>query len=69
MRDSDHAGYIVLEDVLVKHVTDAAALIEVDGEDHWVPLSLILDESVESDVRNAQDVEVKEWFCRREEII
>lgn len=30
---------------------------------------LILDESAEADKRNVQDLEVKEWFCRKEEII
>ena len=68
MEESDD-GYITLNDVLVLHVTDAAALVEVDGDPHWIPLSVIRDEAAEADRNNLQDLDVKEWFLRKEEII
>lgn len=68
MRDSESKGFIVLEG-LILHVTDMAVLVEVDGENHWIPKSMLLDEAVEADRHNVQEIEVKEWFCRKEEII
>lgn len=53
---------------LVKARSKAAALIVVEGEEHWVPYSLIHEEDLMLMEPNTKDVDVniKAWFVKRE---
>lgn len=42
-----------------------AVLVEIDGEEHWVPLSVV--NSIRRDPRvNHQDaIDIEDWWCRK----
>lgn len=44
IRDEDESG-AAFEDVTVKHATAKALLCDIDGEEYWVPLSVLHDDS------------------------
>ena len=54
---SDHVT--LTHDGTLVHVTDGAALVRIEGDDVWIPLSLI----VEAD---ADSVTVAEWWATKE---
>lgn len=56
-----------IEDVVAKHKTDKALLCEIDGEEKWVPLSVIHDDSEVYDAeKNAEGtLVVEEWWARK----
>ncbi len=62
------AEYVLLEDVEVKAVTAKAILVDVDGEEKWVPLSCLdLEETnVELQVQARGDIAVRRWFAEKE---
>lgn len=66
---SDDPDYIVLLRCLVKWSTPGAILIEYDGEEMWLPRSILrwLDHAVRSSRLVA--IEVLERFARKEAII
>jgi len=65
--------YEVLSGVF-KHATDKAALFDMgDGENVWIPL-LCLDEDSVDDVKSAMrddimEVAVAAWFCKKEGLL
>lgn len=60
---------VVLLDCLVLATSARAVLIEVDGEERWIPRSMLRDRLLEGSKGVLVDVEVKEWFCRQEAIV
>lgn len=46
----------------IKHMTDLAVLFNIDGDDVWLPKSVIA--SVDAD-----EVWVAEWFAERENLV
>ncbi len=47
--------------VMVKFVTGAAALLEVEGDTQWVPLRLLEDDLSDGDIGETMDVGIKRW--------
>lgn len=43
-REEDDDG-VEFEDVLVKHLTEKALLVEIEGDPYWVPFSQIHEDS------------------------
>jgi len=60
-------GVIRFEDCKVKHETELALLVEIEGEPVWVPKSVIDDDSeVYDDNENAKGaLVVKEWWAEK----
>ena len=46
----------------LKHITKAAGLLAIDGEDRWIPKSMIADADEEK-------IEISQWFAEEEGII
>lgn len=65
---SDDGKWVTFYQCTVKAETERAVLVAHDGEEWWVPRSLLMDPDVEKDLRNAVDVTVAEWFCRQNEL-
>ena len=52
-----------------KHYTDRAVLLEIDGEDRWIPRSVIedgFDPSDENAKGDEVELQIKSWFAERE---
>lgn len=47
--------------VRVKRLSEHAALLVYEGEEAWVPLSLIEDDLDEDDVGETRDVTIRSW--------
>lgn len=58
-------------DVTAKRVTDMALLVEIDGEEVWIPKSVIHDDSeVFDDSENSTGtLIVKKWWAEKEGLI
>jgi hypothetical protein len=52
----------------IKRETEMAVLFEIDGEDHWIPFSLI-DKITRNKVKEEDEIRVKEWFANKEGLI
>ena len=59
--------YVELE-VLVKHQTDKAVLVEVDGEEVWIPWSQVEDNGEEFKNGYEGIMYVTRWFADKEEL-
>jgi hypothetical protein len=46
-----------------KHETDNAVLIDVDGEDVWIPLSQV--ESMHFDARGDGSIVISDWIAQQ----
>ncbi len=53
-----------------KHQTDQAILIDYDGDDLWVPKSVIIDQLSTGNYRpfSLLELEVKEWWAIKNEL-
>lgn len=66
--DSDDEGDVTIGDVCAVAETELALQCEIDGVQHWIPKSVITDDS---EVFDAEDNDsgklvLKGWFARRE---
>ena len=55
-------------DARVKHKTERAMLVVVEGEEHWVPFSQIHDDSEvysSSEVGETGDLVITEWLAHK----
>lgn len=61
---------VYFEDVEVLHETDAAILVNLDGEEIWIPKSQILDESEVFDMDSSGGtLVITEWIAMEKELI
>lgn len=62
--------YAALEDVIVIRLTTKAVLTSIDGREVWIPQSLIFEEDLaEMSEEVIMEVNVQEWFCKKEGLI
>lgn len=62
--------YVKLEDVTLIRSTDKAGLFDIDGNEHWIPWSLI--EENEEDVAFDHEqgtIHVANWFVEKEGLV
>lgn len=57
---------VVVGDVEVLHETEAAILVALDGEEIWIPKSVIHDDSEVWEEGDTGVFVVKEWFANKE---
>jgi len=57
---------IEISDVEVKKETEKALLVEIEGEEFWIPKSLIHDDSEVHSEDDKGTLVVPEWFAEKE---
>ena len=62
------SNYVHLEDVEIVRETDAAFLILVDDEDHWIPKSQIADPERYSEGDRHCTISITEWIAEQKGI-
>lgn len=63
MSDND---YTPIEGV-VEHITKKAVLMEINGDKHWIPFSVIFeDDLAELEVDECMEINVADWFVAKE---
>jgi hypothetical protein len=62
--------YCDIEIDSVYRVTDGAVLFSMDGQDVWIPKSVIedVDLVIEPPWGSPQTIAIKRWFCKKENI-
>lgn len=60
---------VTIQNVTVKRETEKALLVEIDGEEHWVPQSQIDDASEVYAMGTEGKLVVTTWFARKKEWI
>ena len=61
------SDYVQVENAVIKAVTKRAALVYIDGSDHWIPLSCISEEDLDQlEVGLVLELSVVEWFYNKE---
>ena len=58
-----------IEDVVCLRETAKAILVEIDGDEVWIPKSVIHDDSEVSAGGDEGDLVVAQWFAEREGLI
>lgn len=58
--------YIEFE-VEIMHCTEKAALVEIEGEEIWLPFSVV-DDLEDCDKGDIVTVRIPEWFCEKKGI-
>ena len=58
--------YVEVDVESVTRTTEMAALLTVDGEEHWTPLSVIEDNGEIIDEDFSGILHVAKWYCDRE---
>ena len=70
MRENDPVASF--DDVKVKRATDKAILVEIDGEEHWIPKSHVHDDSEvwddAPDARGPGRLVVSQWIAEQKGI-
>jgi hypothetical protein len=61
--------YVELEGCYVHRTTARAVLVTYEGEEHWIPKSVIREPDGLARWQEDVDIEVQEWFARKEAII
>lgn len=56
---------VTIRDALVKVKTQKAILVDVDGEDYWIPLSQVDDESEVYESGDQGDLVITEWIAQQ----
>ena len=51
------------------HETDSALLVEIEGEQHWVPKSQILDDSEVWENGDKGKLIITEWFAKKRDLL
>lgn len=69
MRDDEST--VTFEDVTCKKATEKALLCDIDGEEVWIPLSQVHDDSeVFDDAKNAMGkLVVTEWIAKQKGLV
>lgn len=65
----DDNDYVELEDCYIGAVTERALLVHHDGDQVWIPKSLVEDPEQYEKWDEGVTVLVKEWFARKESLI
>lgn len=60
---------VSIEDVVCKHATDKAILVEIDGEDFWIPQSQITDDSEVWKGGDEGTLVITEWIATQESLL
>lgn len=60
--------YITIPDVSAVHETEKALLVEIEGDQYWVPKSQISDDSEVFEDGNEGDLVVSEWFADKNDL-
>jgi len=58
------AGFLI-RDVKVIKETDSALLVEIEGENHWIPQSQIDDDSEVWQAGQSGDLMISNWLARK----
>ncbi len=58
---------LIFADILA--ATDKALLLEIEGEEFWVPRSQIEDGHLFTEFCNDTEFQIKTWFCKKEGLI
>lgn len=61
--DRDDDDTVTIGDIEVKASTPKAILIEVDGEEHWIPRSQLLDGTDVDDVGDEGKIVIPKWLA------
>lgn len=56
---------VTIRDALVKVKTQKAILVDVDGEDYWIPLSQVDEESEVFEKGDQGDLIITEWIAQQ----
>jgi hypothetical protein len=61
---------IFFENCICKRETDKAILVEIDGEDRWIPKSVVHDDSevYDENEHNEGTLALKAWFAEKEKL-
>lgn len=60
---------VTIEDVKCTKETDKALLVEIEGEEHWIPKSMVDDDSEVYSVGDEGQLVISEWFAKKEGLI
>lgn len=55
--------------VTYKHQTDKAIKVEYDGEEIWIPKSVIEDDLTGFDQEVELEIEVQEWWLKKQSLL
>lgn len=58
--------YVLIEADCIKAATDRAVLAVIDGEEHWIPRSVIEDGDDIVAGGDPEELSVAEWFVNKE---
>jgi hypothetical protein len=59
------AEYVVISDVEIKAVTKKALLCEIEGEEHWLPLSAVSDDCELSRKGDSGQLILAKWLAEK----
>lgn len=57
------------EDIEVKRETDAAILVEIEGEEYWIPKSQIDDDSEVFTTGTSGKLVISEWIAKEKGLV
>jgi hypothetical protein len=58
-------NYVEVADVISKVETSKALLVEIEGEDYWIPKSVIVDESEVYKDSQQGTLCIAEWYAKK----
>lgn len=62
--------YEAIEDVIIVALTKKAVLTSIDGREVWIPQSVIFEEDLaEMGEGVIMEINVQDWFCKKEGLV
>ena len=58
-----------IEGVTVKHEVDKALLVDIDGDEHWIPKSQIDDDSEVYEMGTDGDLVITKWIAEKKGLL
>ena len=62
-------GTVLITNVYCQYETEKAILVRINGEDHWIPISQIDDDSDVYQYGNRGDLIITEWLARKKGLV
>lgn len=59
--------HVIIDIDNIKRATDLAVLAEINGEEYWIPRSVIEDGD-DLEEGDSGEIEIAEWFARKEDL-
>jgi len=56
---------VIFEDAKCKHATDVAILVSIDGDDYWVPSSMVHDDSEVFEKGHEGNLIITKWIAKK----